>query len=259
MSSETLTTTEYWDDYWAEAPLPAEVTRGRSLYIDEILGVLDRFLPVDGGLSALEIGGAPGQWLAYVHKRFGYDVNALDNSPVGVRRTTENFRLLGIDGAVQEGDMFSAAPPAEFDVVYSLGLVEHFGDLSAAVGAHLRFLKPGGLLVVGCPNFQGVNRLLLGRLSPTELRVHNLGSMDVRSWEAFERRYGLETVFKGYVAGFEPGIFARRESNRALDVLLSKLMHGLTWLLALRATRPLRRLNSRLWSGYVLGVYRAPG
>jgi SAM-dependent methyltransferase len=250
----SLTTTRFWDDYWSETPLPAEVTKGSSPYLDEILSVLDRFLPPDGGSTALEIGGAPGQWLAYVHRRFRYDVHALDSSPVGVEQTRSNLRLLGIEGIVHEGDMFSASIPVDFDVVYSLGLVEHFENLSAAVTAHLRFLRPGGLLVIGCPNLRGLNRVILRRLSPALLELHNLDSMDLRRWEAFEREHRLEAVFKAYIGGFEPRMFTRRERAGATAMLLSRVLALLGEALALRVARPLRRLNSRLWSGYVIGV-----
>jgi SAM-dependent methyltransferase len=165
--------------------------------------------------------------------------------------------LLGIPGTVVEGDLFSdAAVPQRFDVVYSLGLIEHVADVESlpdVVGAHLRFLKPGGTLALGCPSFLGVNHALAARLTPERLRTHNLDVMDARAWSTFERRFGLDVVFRGYVGGFEASICAKGSSTLAASArLVARILNR-------RSLRLLRRFNARAWSGYVLGIYRFHG
>ena len=61
-----LTENDLWDDRWARIKLPAEVRRDTDNRVaKEILKVFDSFLPRKKGLSILEIGGAPGNFLAY--------------------------------------------------------------------------------------------------------------------------------------------------------------------------------------------------
>ena len=254
-----LTDEAYWDEYWAGKTLPLEMRKSpRSLYLNEILAVFDRCLPRDPRLSIAEIGGSPGQYLAYMHRTFGYTVSCIDYSRVGCRKTEENFRLLGIPGSVVQLDVLAGTGDLpHFDIVYSLGFIEHFADLDAIIGRHLALLKPGGILVIGAPNFLGVAHWFLRRLAPRLLAGHNLRTMDIDSWTSFEQRYHLRPLFKGYVGGFEPSTFNRCEQRTLRTRLLKlvpKTLHGLVG----HHLQLLRRFNSKYTSGYVMGVYRAP-
>jgi SAM-dependent methyltransferase len=160
---------------------------------------------------------------------------------------------------VVEADLF--APPPElgrFDVVYSLGLIEHFGDVTDAVRAHVDLVLPGGLLLLGAPNLGGINAGILRRLSPTFLSKHHVEATYESTWNRFEADLGLQRLFRGYLGGFDPSMFWRIESRRLSD----RLAHQVLWYLGKgferRAARLLRRPNSRLWSTYLMGVYRVP-
>jgi 2-polyprenyl-3-methyl-5-hydroxy-6-metoxy-1,4-benzoquinol methylase len=254
-----LTDDLYWNEYWSDFTLPAEITPGQSLLVREITRLFDRYLPRKPGLRALEIGGAPGQYLAYLHRTFGYDVTVLDRSATGCEKARENFRLLGINGAVEHGDLFDdEADLGRFDVVYSLGLIEHFTDPLPVVTAHLRLLEPGGTLVLSCPNFLGINGSLVRRLSPALLDTLDVDTMRLESWRRFERDLGLEVLFRGHIGGFEPGLFWRLEGTRRTNRVLSLSLKALRRITDLRLARPLRRLNSPRWSPYLFGVYRLP-
>jgi SAM-dependent methyltransferase len=255
-----LTDERFWDEYWGGIELPQEFTDANtSPYIREFLATFDRYFPPASGLSALEIGGAPGRYLAYFHRRFGYDVKALDYSPVGYELARRNFELLGIQATVVQGDMFDAA--LEFpqcDIVYSLGLIEHFDDPAAVAKAHLRFVKPGGLLAIGAPNMRGLSGLLHRWLSPSVLESLYVPSTDPHGWDEFERELGLHVLWKGYISGFEPSNFWRLERRNPFARALWWFLHGLSLIWERRALRRLRRVNSWAWSSYVIAFYRAP-
>ena len=194
-----LTDQSYWDDYWNSLSLPRECTRQpRSFYQNAILDVFDRHLPTNPSLSIAEVGGAPGQYLAYMHKHFGYRVTCVDFSATGCQKTTENFRLLGIPGDVIQADIFAddATLPL-FDVVYSLGLIEHFADRTPIVERHVSLLKPGGYLVLGVPNFRGVNGWFMRSLGPDVYAAHDIEAMDLRGWRTFEERPGAGDRLQG--------------------------------------------------------------
>lgn len=253
----SLTDEVFWDQYWQELILPREVTKGTSLYLDAITDVFDEWLPTGEGKRMLEIGGAPGQYGIYLHRRLGYRLHVLDNSAVGCAATRRNLDLLGIAGDVTQGDMFDPTLHLpSFDVVYSLGLIEHFNNLEDAVAAHVRFVRPGGLLILGCPNFLGVNGAVLRWLAPSVVATTNTDNMDLKKWAGFEKNLRLEPLFRGYVGGFEASVFARAERARWIDRAALRSVNALVWFLGHDEFRALRRLNSRMWSGYIMGVYR---
>jgi SAM-dependent methyltransferase len=257
-ATNALTTSELWDEYWQSSQLPVEITKGAQTTTDAILKVIDRFLVSNSRLSVLEVGGAPGGYLAHVWRQFGHEVCVLDNSPVGIDLTRRNFKLLGIPGRVLEGDLFKPEATApKFDVVFSLGLIEHFDDTHAVVAAHLDYLKPGGTLIVGCPNFRGVNLALLRELSPSLLEWHNLEAMDIADWPSFERRLGLEVKFRDYVGGFQPSLFWRCESGSIVDRALARGLVTTGRRMNGKLGTFTSRWNSRRWSYYALGVYRS--
>ena len=255
---DKLTEKQYWDNYWKAIDLPLEIKRENSApNIIAELGIFEKNLP-KGNLSILEIGGAPGQYLAWFHKNLGYEITCFDYSSVGCEKTKENFKLLNIPGEVVQGDLFSdEVELSQFDIVCSFGFIEHFTDLEGVVAKHLKFLKPGGILLLGVPNFLGINHLFLKRLAPDLLSGHNLKSMDANSWNSFENKFHLEVLFKNYVGGFEPAVFLKQEKksfvNNSLFFvarLLNRVFHNnFKWL---------RKYNSKNTSGYLMGIYRKP-
>jgi SAM-dependent methyltransferase len=259
-SPPSLTNPAYWDRYWDRISLPRELRRTPGAhYVNAILDVFDRFLPRDATLSAAEIGGAPGQYLAYVHKSRGYRVTCIDYSETGCRKTRENLGLLGIRGDVIRADItddLSGLP--RFDVVYSLGLIEHFADRVPVVGQHVRLVRPGGYLVLGVPNLRGITGWFLRTLQPSVYAAHEIAAMNLEGWHEFESAFDLRVIWKGYVGGFEPNIFARRRESRRLGTLVpyaaARVMNaGLS-----RRFGFLRRINGPRWSGYAMAVYRVP-
>tara|TARA_B100000315_G_C14457789_1_gene532258 strand:+ start:326 stop:955 length:630 start_codon:yes stop_codon:yes gene_type:complete len=209
-------------------------------------------------LSVLEIGGAPGQYLAYFHKEFGYIISCLDYSEIGCEKTRENFDLLKIPGKVYQGDLFSEDLQLPlFDIVYSLGFIEHFTNLTDIVGKHIQLLKPGGILLLGIPNLLGINHWFLKRLAPNLLTEHNLASMDIHRWNSFESYFDLEVIFKNYVGGFEPAVFLKNERKPVLNKLLFFVARLLNRIFHSNFNC-LRKYNSKFTSGYLMGIYKKP-
>lgn len=247
----------YWDRYWSRVTLPREQRHTpRAHYLNAILDVFDSWLPRDAGLTAAEIGGAPGQYLAYLHRSHGYRVTCIDFSRTGCERTVENFRLLSIPGEVIPADIIADVSelPA-FDVVYSLGLIEHFSDRRQIVANHVRLVRPGGYLVLGVPNLRGLTGWFMRILAPTTYATHEIAAMDLDGWREFEEELGLRVLWKDYLGGFEPSIFARREDHRAGTLFPYLVAAALKRLLS-RRLGLLRRINGPRWSGYAMAVYR---
>jgi SAM-dependent methyltransferase len=54
---------------------------------------------------------------------------------------------------LHEQNVLNLSLPVQADVVFSIGLIEHFGeaDTETAVAAHLKLLKPGGVAIISWP------------------------------------------------------------------------------------------------------------
>lgn len=258
MNDNKLTEKEYWDNYWESIDLPIEVKKGKDNFLlNEELKIFEKFLPKKK-LSILEIGGAPGGYLAYMHKQFGYEIHCLDYSEIGCEKTEENFKLLNIPGKVHNLDIFSEKVDLPlFDIVFSMGVIEHFEDVNPIIQKHLDLLKGGGILLLGLPNFSGVNQLFLRRLAPNLLSQHNLKTMDIRNWHKFENKFGLETISRRYIGGFEPMTFMIREKKSLINNLLFLKAKALNRIFHKNFSF-LRKYNSRYFSAYIIGIYRKP-
>jgi SAM-dependent methyltransferase len=252
-----FTDAEHWDDYWEGLRLPAEVDRDPSTpQVNAILDVFDSQLGPGEGRSALEVGGGSARFLAYLGRR-DFRCSVLDISPRGCELARRNFELLGMPLDAHLGDLLDPGLDiGRYDAVYSLGLIEHFDDLTAVVAAHARLVEPGGTLVIGAPNITGVNEWFMKRVCPGRLSWHNPDCLRIERWDEFERALGLERRFRAYVGGFEPRVFAVREPEASSAVwALTRL------LVAAFGTRlqSLRRFNPPLLSGYLIAVYRVSG
>lgn len=257
MATKQLTEKEYWDDRWGRIRLPAIIEPTTSHPINkEILRLLWGFLPKER-LSAVEIGGAPGQFVAYLGKYHGYRTSIIDYSEIGCQKTKENFDLLGLDVDIYQRDFFSdLSDLPRFDVVLSMGFIEHFSDLKDVLRRHVNLLAKGGILVLGVPNFAGVSQVVLKRTAPQMFSRHNLDAMDLRNWSVLEDTYGLTALFKGYIGGFAPKNLTRCEHRTLTNLSIRyffKMLHRLVSLFPF-----LRRYNSPTWSAYLLGIYKRP-
>jgi len=257
MYQNKLTELNHWNDYWESVSLPSEIKKTKKgHYLNEILKVFDKNFQHNPKLSIIEIGGSPGQYLAYMYKNFGYKIHCLDYSEIGCIKTEENFQLLNIPCEIIKKDLFTEENKLPlFDIVYSLGFIEHFLDIDIVIEKHLRLLKIGGLLLVGMPNLRGINYFFFKMLAPILLSKHNLKVMEIGNWKSFEQKFNLQPVFKGFVGGFEPLVFNRWEKKTVITFIF-KLVAKLLSLLLSSHFKFLRRFNSKYFSGYIIGVYK---
>ncbi len=259
MSTKKLTEKEYWEKYWEKYKEAFEIKRTkRGLLVNEILDIFDKYLPVNENYHALEIGGAPGQYLIYMAKNFKYKVHSLDYSKTGNKQTEKNFKSSDLKIKIYEKDFFSEyldTSIPNFDVVYSLGFIEHFDNLNEVVKRHVQLLKPGGILLLGIPNLRGIYRVFLSQTAPNHLFVHNLNTMKLSNWDLFENELKLKKLFRNYLGGFEPIVMKKIEKRKSWILFLNFIVKGLMVIFSFRFSF-LRKFNSRYWSGYAIGIYK---
>lgn len=197
------TTEEYWNDVWSKPQrlrLPSRLnmaTRNVQRLLRSRLHPNTRFL---------EIGCAPGKLLAWVASVIGGKVSGVDYSPNGIASAEELFAALNLEADLRcENVMETTFPLSSFDLVFSAGVIEHFDDPAQIVRRHVDLTARGGTVLITVPNYGGWMGRLQGRLDPGNLKIHNLGIMNI---DALKRLAppGLASV-KAYPWGrFAPGI-----------------------------------------------------
>jgi SAM-dependent methyltransferase len=154
-----------------------------------------------------------------------------------------------VDGTVHQGDFWKFEPEELYDLVLSLGFIEHFDDVDAAFARHLALLRPGGRLVLEVPNFQGIGRLLQRWCDPDWLALHNMDAMGHQRYLKLAAQHGLDVLAVHYFGGFDSAhISVRRHGKYPVGAISRFRQWGLF---------P-DGVNSRWWSIGLLLVLRRP-
>lgn len=139
-----------WDAYYSAVPFTAKLTRKYTTRV--LLDAMRRYAVARPG-QIVEIGGANSCFLDRVCSDIrpaAYHV--IDNNRYGLdllrRRVDGNHAV-----RLHEQDVMALDVPVQADLVYSVGLIEHFDPAGTrrAVDAHFRILKPGGVALISFP------------------------------------------------------------------------------------------------------------
>lgn len=167
-----LTDQNFWEEYWKN-------------YKYERVPDKSDFEPYftpdmhDGtGKTSIEIGGFPGTMSLYF-KRKGYTPTLLDFClyPEVVERLE---KANGFEpGCVEciKSDFFKYDSPKQYDLVFSIGFIEHFQDTADVVARHAALVKSGGTLFIVLPNFRGLNGWVQRTFDRKNYDAHNISSM----------------------------------------------------------------------------------
>lgn len=250
-----LTTTDFWDDYWEGVKLPSVLDPGFAFDRCFSAALAETFAHESG--TVFEIGCAPGKWLAYLAETVGLAPVGIEYSSEGMVATRKNLELHDITNAeIVQGDFFAREPEARFDAVASYGFIEHFEDPADVLDRHLDWLKPGGLLVIGVPNFRGIHGTLQKMLDRSIVDKHNLRAMDPVYLSTWAGERGLSVERLGYLGGFEPGLPIVDTSRMNPMIFLAR---AIMWVgFRVRRSPVLDKLNGPWISSYLLMAARKP-
>jgi SAM-dependent methyltransferase len=241
---KNLATTQFWEeDYYRGIQIP-ERPDPEFPYERCLARALEEQAPVPPGARVLEVGCAPARWLLWYAERFGANVMGLEYSHKGVELSRENLAAGGVEGEIRQGDLFADdLGLGEFDLVLSLGFIEHFEDIEAAFSRHLDFVRPGGRLVVGMPNFRGLIGTLQRWGDPSYLALHNQRAMDPGLYRKIAGAHGMKMDSARYIDGADPVMVRVTRRSAWVPVIA---------LLAWRKLRLSDHVNNRFISSYLL-------
>jgi SAM-dependent methyltransferase len=245
-----LASQEFWDEeYYRGITIPARPDA--DFPFERCLArTLEELAPVGPGTRVLEVGCAPAKWLLWYAERFQANVTGLESSPKGVQLSRENLAAGGVDGAIVEADLFSdELGLGTFDLVISVGVIEHFDDVAHAFARHAAFVGEGGRLVIGMPNFRGLIGFLQKIADRDYLRMHNTEAMRPQLYRGLADDCGMSLENTRYIDGADP-VMVGRQTRPMLAALLP--LHF--W----RRLRLSDHVNHRLISSYLVLTFVRP-
>jgi 2-polyprenyl-3-methyl-5-hydroxy-6-metoxy-1,4-benzoquinol methylase len=202
----------FWDGFYENLPL---------IYDPEKIEFRDLFARyLKPGGTCFEVGCYPGNFLIYLGQTFGYTVSGIDMTPHIRDRLPEHFSRNKVQvGHFYQGDFLSFETDETFDVVCSFGFIEHFTNFDKVIEKHVQLVKPGGTLIISCPNFRKFQFLLRFCLERENLSRHVIRAMDFRKWSKILGSNNMHIVYQNYhrTAGFWVDVIPR---NRLLRLMV---------------------------------------
>jgi len=185
-----------YDFDWDPGDLDAHLPKKKDFFTRTLEGFIDAHIPGGPG-ECLEVGCFPGRFLTLFGER-GYALSGIDFAK-GLERVPVWLQSLGYDvGSFPKADFMTHDFGRRFDVVYSLGVVEHLTNWNEAIVRHAALVKPGGHLMIGAPNFSGLLQRVLHRyLDLPSYVTHYIPSMSAAAWAKILARIGFEILLEG--------------------------------------------------------------
>ena len=188
---KTLTTVNRWEDHWRNLTIP-QIHRH---HFHELHRIFERLLPRQK--SFIEIGCAPGSWMAYFAKQFNYSVSGIEYAPDAAEFTVRNMEYLKIPAKIFVDDFLSFKPKHQYDVVFSAGFIEHFDEPLSIISRIVNIANPNqGIIITTIPNSPSINSWIMKTFMPKAAAEHfpiSLGELIV-----FHESLNLETLYANY-------------------------------------------------------------
>jgi len=193
--------TETESDLLQKPLLPNE----RSVPDQRLMRLFRSHAGLSRGSEILEIGCGRSPWLPYLAQAIGCRVSGIDIEPSAFRLACANLAGVGVEGQIYCRDGFDPHQNEDlrgrFDLVYSLGVIEHLDGASEKLRALAYYLKPGGRLLSTVPNLQGINWALQVFASLPVLQAHVV--YDTASLRRVHEQAGFQTVACEYLGFFD--------------------------------------------------------
>jgi cyclopropane fatty-acyl-phospholipid synthase-like methyltransferase len=244
--SESLTTQQYWQSYYTGTDERSEIERicGEYNAIWEILINSCERKPE----NIIEIGAYPGRFLAYLASRYGLRATALDFNPdfATFERTMSLMRVKNFQ-YINE-DFIEFNPRERYDLVLSIGFIEHFNHFDEVMDLHCNYLKPGGAMLIMVPHMrygQYIHRRIFDR---ENLEIHNRKCMKKSVFRRFAKRNRLKIQHLSYFGGFLTNVHKPLNGWKDIGNRIERR--------AFRLVNPiLTKFPSALYSSTLIGIF----
>lgn len=197
--------------YWNKHIFPAsEAARRAHIFVprvDRLLDICARYGVQTNAL--LEVGAGFGTFCTELNTR------GVFQRVVGVEPTPDlanTCRERGVETIECPIEQVQASQVGQFDVVASFEVIEHLFNPAEFLTHMVRLLRPGGLMMLTCPNGQGFDVETLGPVSTTVDHEH-LNYFNPASLAGLLARHGMDVI-----ESFTPGkLDAELVRNKVLE------------------------------------------
>lgn len=127
--------------------------------------------------SILEIGCGNSFWLIYINKKYGVKVAGLDYSEKGCELARVRLSSANVDANIFCEDFFieNIEIVGKYDLVFSLGVAEHFDDTAGAIENLMKYVNTNGFLFTEIPNFHySIYYFICKIWQPKQLEKHKI-------------------------------------------------------------------------------------
>ncbi len=167
--------------------LESPLSRLISLYR---LVTIEKVRKIKAGEALLDVGASYGGFVEYARVRRGIEAHAIDLDPGSIERFVNT-----VDIEARCGDLLEVGYPSDrFDVVTLFETLEHVYEPVRTLEEIRRILKPGGLVSVEVPSWDGAMRWVFGSSWFPLLLPTHLQHFDRQRLRQCVERAGLEVV-----------------------------------------------------------------
>lgn len=247
-TNNEMTDRYYWEQYY----------KGKSLDLDaiETIGkVYDKYWSVcvdEKTKSVLEIGAFPGRYLTYVSNKYNLRPTGLDFQS-DLTLIDKTLRAFGInDFDLINEDFLQWKPSTTYDLVLSIGFVEHFENYDEVISKHSEILNKGGALFFQIPNKRYL-RKWYGQIADSDnLKAHNLKVMSLDVFKLAASQNNMEIEILEYVGPFQYGLHGdQMNAFRKLSYKAFKFLFK-----TLKLNNLVEKYPSKFWSASIICVMR---
>jgi SAM-dependent methyltransferase len=245
---------EFWGEFWRRQD--GRRFAGLSYFHRRTSKLLTRY--AQKGCQACEIGCGASMWMPVLAK-CGVDVWGIDYSEAGIELARVNLDRAGVKAHLITADVRDndALRPGAFDVIFSLGFIEHFDDPQTVLSGIARALRPGGAMITLVPNFSSGWGVLQRWVDDDLFRLHTVytcGALD-----EVHSRAGLEPLAAArFFGGFGPLVVNYTRPLSRVPPRARTAFIGVMWTfqqLVAWTLSMFRVSDGRLWSSHIAGVY----
>ncbi len=188
---------KYWDISY-ETVVPSVINKN-----DLIRVWIEKYIPKTCNQeSCIEIGCYPGQYLS-VFGELGYEINGIDLTPK-VNTLQPWFEKNGFHvGDFWQKNFLTHVFRRRYDVVFSVGFVEHFTNYQDIIRKHCKLVEKNGFCFIAVPNFLGSFQNWFHRtFDLLNYQRHYIPSMHINSWLPIFEEEGFSIQYSGYFGNF---------------------------------------------------------
>ncbi|MCC7297674.1 MAG: class I SAM-dependent methyltransferase [Bacteroidia bacterium] len=240
-----LTDREFWIAYWeSHRDEVNTVVPAQNLFS----GVFQNAIGQSNIKSSCELGGFPGTFSIYLRRKYQLDTTLVDYviHQDLLKDVLATNQLNPDDLKIIEADIFNYQPQTQYDLTFSIGLIEHFEDTKKIISLHLDYMKPGSKLVIFLPNFRGLNGWFQRNFDRENYDKHNIKSMDVNMLRSVCTELQLKDIQVSWFGKF--GVWLERENQKPTWV---RLLKKAVWFVG-KVVSKILPIDSKQFSPYIL-------